>query len=110
MYAENQSGQTLRTFGISHTWDGNTDNLSSPPSLDNGARSRPQNITSGYVQYDWYTIQVTFDNGVSKQQDFYCNSSSSHNRVDIVIYSSHVDCRYYVDDNYDTGCLDKGWT
>ncbi len=42
--------------------------------------------------------------------DFYCNSSYSQNKVKLQIYIGHVDCRYYDDNTYETGCLDKGWT
>jgi hypothetical protein len=80
----------------------------------------PQSITSGYTQYDWYTVSVTFGdpNNTQKQMDFYCNSSYSQNTVVLEITMSHLNCRYYAgglpppegQGTYDTGCLDKGWT
>jgi hypothetical protein len=109
MYASNKSDMTLSSFSITHTWDGDTDNLNGT-NLIAGASSPPQNITSGYTEYDWYTIQVTFENGVSQQANFYCNSSYSQNAVYMDIYSDTVSCLYFADDTYETGCPNKSWT
>lgn len=109
----NKSVYAIKNFSVSHVWDDHTNNLSGED-LAIGESSSTQMITSGYTQFDWYTVQVTFAdaNNTSKTMDFYCNSSYSQNKVVLEIYSSHLNCRYYnkKTGNYETGCLDKGWT
>lgn len=113
MYVENTSQYALKSFSVTHTWD-DIGNTLSGENLKKGATSASQVIKSGYTQYDWYTVQVTFadPNESTKTMDFYCNSSYSQNKVRLQIYTSHLNCRYYNKDTgkYETGCLDKGWT
>jgi len=119
MYVKNVSGYSLKSVNAVHTWDGNTNILTANNIPDNGL-SAAQSITSGYTQFDWYTVSVTFGdpNNTQKQMDFYCNSSYSQNTVVLELTMSHLNCRYYAgglpppegQGTYDTGCLDKGWT
>ena len=89
MYVKNISGYSIKSVNAVHTWDGNTNILTENNILDNGL-STPQSITSGYTQYDWYTVSVTFGdpNNTQKQMDFYCNSSYSQNTVVLEITMS----------------------
>jgi hypothetical protein len=119
MYVKNISGYSIKSVNAVHTWDGNT-NILAATNIPNNGFSAPQSITSGYTQYDWYTVNVTFGdpNNTQKMMDFYCNSSYSQNTVVLEITMSHLNCRYYANGlpppegtgTYDTGCLDKGWT
>ena len=119
MYVKNISGYSIKSVTATHTWDGNT-NVLTASNIADSAISAPQSITSGYTQYDWYTVIVTFGdpNNTQKQMDFYCNSSYSQDTVVLEVTMSHLNCRYYAGGlpppdgkgTYDTGCLDKGWT
>ncbi len=113
MYVENESAYAIKHYSVTHTWDGIGNTLSGE-NLAKRDISAAQTITSGYTQYDWYTVQVTFADPKesTKTMDFYCNSSYSQNKVILKVYTSHLDCRYYnkVSGEFETGCLDKGWT
>lgn len=113
MYVKNCSQYAIKHYSVTHTWDDKGNNLRGE-NLSVGATSASQSITSGYSQYDWYTVQVTFadPNESTKTMDFYCNSSYSQNKVVLEVYTSHLNCRYYNKDTakYEAGCLDKGWT
>jgi hypothetical protein len=112
MYVKNISQQySLVSYIVTHIWDSNGNTLQGA-NLAIDDTSSSQTITSGYVQYDWYTITATFSdaNNTTKTMNFYCNSSHSQDKVVLEISASHVNCRYYVNGVYDTGCLDKSWT
>ena len=113
MFVKNIGHTEIQSFSVVHVWDSKGNTLKGTNLAPKG-EAGPQEITSGYSNYDWYTIQVTFADATAttKTMDFYCNSSYSQNKVVIEICSSHVNCRYYNKDTgkYETGCLDKGWT
>ncbi|WP_064966608.1 hypothetical protein [Tenacibaculum ovolyticum] len=113
MYVRNKSSYTIRSYSVSHSWDGHNENLNGRNLPNGGGESHKIKITSGYSNYDWYTVQITFDGLGVRQTDFYCNSSQSNKRIVIEIFDGWLDCNYYDNSSsggYDTGCNHKHWS
>jgi hypothetical protein len=111
MLVQNNSSYTLTSYSISHSWDGNNENLTGSNLANNGTKSAPINITSGYTQYDWFTVQLTFDTQGARQTNFYCNSSSDDTQCIVVVNDDSVDLQYYFSNgNYDTVCDGKSFS
>ncbi|PMO43606.1 hypothetical protein BCT11_08805 [Vibrio sp. 10N.222.52.B12] len=115
MYIRNDSSYDLKSYNITHTWNGHSNNLSGS-NLAKGHRSNGQAITSGYNEHDWYTVQVTFaDTKESvKMTDFYCDSSKSEKNVTLYIHDKYLDCAYSESksdpDKHSSSCNKKHWT
>jgi hypothetical protein len=112
MTVKNLSNEAI-DYSVTHVWDSNAD-TNSGKGLSNQTGSNESAgviITSGFSNYDWYTVVVTFYSSpqVTRSQHFYCNSSSGQDAVVIEVFDSHVHCKYYIGGTYDTGCKDKGW-
>lgn len=110
MLVRNNSSYTLRTYSVSHSWNGHNENLHGANLGNKGAESASIQITSGYTQYDWYTVQFDFDKIGVRQTNFYCNSSNDQDKCVVDVYDDYVDLLYYVGDKYDTGCKKKHYS
>ncbi|WP_157604202.1 hypothetical protein [Pseudoalteromonas aliena] len=115
MYIRNDSSHPLKSYSVSHTWNDHTNNLNGE-NLAISQLSRSQEITSGYNEHDWYTVQLTFadTDSSSKQTDFYCDSSHSEKVVTLYIHDDYLDCAYSEEigdpDKHSSSCNKKHWT
>jgi len=110
MNVQNNSSYTLRSYTVAHSWDGHNEILRGD-NLSNGGTNSPSiQITSGYVQYDWYTVQFDFDVIGVRQTNFYCNSSNKENKCVVSVHDKSLDLEYYVGSNYSSGCKNKGYS
>ena len=110
MSVQNNSSYTLKTYSVSHSWDGNNENLNGQNLANGGASSPSVQITSGYTQYDWFTVQLTFDVLGVRQTNFYCNSSYSQNGCVVSVHDTSLDLQYFSNGTYETGCNGKSYS
>jgi len=107
---QNDSSHTLKSYSVAHSWDGNNELLNGNNLANGGAKSHSIQITSGYTQYDWFTIQLDFDVLGVRQTNFYCNSSYDQNQCIMDIHDDALDCNYYENGAYKTGCNHKAYS
>ncbi len=106
---ENKSSHTILNYSVAHSWNEHQ-HLLSGTNLPVGATSHSIEITSGYTQYDWYTVQLVFDQAGVRQTNFYCNSSSNHDQCILEIRDKDLDVKYFEKGRYDTGCNNKHYS
>ncbi len=111
MQVQNNSSLTLTWFSIAHSWDGHNELLTGGP-LAPGAYSNLIPITSGYTQFDWYTVQLVFGTNLVRQTNFYCNSSHNDGQVLFNLHDDYLDCMYYSapGGTYHSGCKHKEYS
>jgi hypothetical protein len=109
MSVKNSSSYTLRKYSVTHSWNDHNENLSGD-NLGKGSQSASIQITSGYTQYDWYTVQLTFDTIGVRQTNFYCNSSYDENQVIVDVFDTYLDLNYFHDGSPKTSCKHKGYS
>jgi hypothetical protein len=115
IYAYNETGHTITSFSITHSWDGHTKTLTGTDLASGQWFPASVEDKTGYgPQRDWYTILVHIDTIGDKATDFYCDSSQAHKSVGIVFKDKDLDCRYYKQSNpkgHDaaTSCNDKSY-
>lgn len=106
---KNSSSHTLKSYSICHSWNGHN-TICKGDNLAKDQQSASVEMTSGYTQYDWFTVQLDFDVAGVRQADFYCNSSYDENKCLLEVYDDHLDVRYYDGDTYKTGCNNKHYS
>ena len=110
MRVQNNSSHTLVSYSVSHSWDGHNENLPGTNLPNGGAYSAPVQITSGYTQYDWFTVQFTFDVEGARPTNFYCNSSYDQDGCVVSVHDDYVDLQYFSGSTYMTGCNHKAYS
>jgi len=110
MRIQNSSSYTLKSYSVVHSWDGHNENLKGNNLANENAQSPSVQITSGYTQFDWYTIQLDFDVLGVRQTNFYCNSSYDQNECVMIIHDDALDCNYYENGKFMTGCANKSYS
>ena len=110
LQVQNNSNHTLKSYSVIHSWDGHHELLNGSNLSNGGIKSPSIEITSGYTQFDWYTIQLDFDVLGPRQTNFYCNSSYDQNQCVMVISDDALDCNYYQDGVFITGCNHKAYS
>jgi|GEM_PF-2841675 len=110
MVVQNNSSYTLKTYSVVHSWNEHS-NILTGNNLPNGGTDSPSiQITSGYTQYDWFTVQLCFDVIGIRQTDFYCNSSYDQDRCVVSIRDGSLDLKYFSGNKYKTGCIHKAYS
>jgi hypothetical protein len=110
LQVKNDSSYTLLTYSVAHSWDGHNELLKGTNLANGGTLSPSIQITSGYTQFDWYTVQLEFDTIGVRQTNFYCNSSYDQNKCIMDLHDGSLDCKYYENDTYMTGCDNKAYS
>lgn len=110
---QNNSSYAIKSYAIVHSWNDHTDILSGTDLAKGGTMGKEVTITSGYVEFDWYTVQIVFDVNGSRvrQTDFYCNSSKNDTVCVMEIGDNYVNCNYSNIKGEDTGsCKHKKYS
>ena len=110
MYVQNNSNYTLNSYSVVHSWNGHNTILKGENLKNGGTISHSAQITSGYTQFDWFTVQLVFDVIGVRQTNFYCNSSYDQNKCIVSIHDDYLDLLYYHGDTYKTGCKHKAYS
>lgn len=110
MLVQNNSSYTLKSYSVCHSWDGHNEILNGANLANGGADSASIRITSGYTQFDWFTVQLIFDVAGVRQTNFYCNSSYDQDKCVISVHDDYLDLQYYSGSTYKTGCKHKAYS
>lgn len=106
---KNAAGHTITAYSVCHSWDGHS-TICQGTNLADGAESVSVEMTSGYVNYDWFTVQLTIDSVGTRQTNFYCNSSSSEIKCIVEVHDTFVNLQYFDAKGNKNGCDKKHYS